>query len=52
MYVRKRTTWSSRDVWECQTCGAILGIAQIKLKMVNGESIRKKTKDAFCEDKA
>lgn len=44
------TTWTSKDLWECENCGAILGVAQIKVKPLNNEpSIRDKTEDASCE---
>ena len=45
------TTWTSTDLWECEDCGAILGLAQIKIKPLKEDpSIRDKTKEAFCED--
>lgn len=48
LYKRKPTTWESRDLWECEDCGAILGIAQIKVKMADkAEYLIDKTKDVF-----
>ena len=50
LYKRMPTTWTSKDLWECENCGAILGVAQIKVKPLNNEpSIRDKTEDASCE---
>lgn len=44
------TTWKSRDLWECEDCGAILGVAKIKVKDIKiNPTLREKTKDAFCE---
>lgn len=42
------TTWTSRDLWECEDCGAILGVAQIKIKMItNKPSMAERTHDAL-----
>ena len=47
------TTWTSRNLWECEECGAILGVAQIKVKTLNNKPILKEqTADAFSEDHA
>ncbi len=44
------TTWVSRDLWECEDCGAILGVAQIKIKPLNNKpTVKELTKDAFSE---
>lgn len=51
LYKRMPTTWTSRDLWECEDCGAILGVAQIKLnKLNNGLTMREKTKDTISEE--
>lgn len=44
------TTWISRDLWECEDCGAILGVAKIKVQTMKMEkTIREKTNNAFSE---
>lgn len=41
----------SRDLWECEGCGAVLGIAQIKVKMLGKASdLIEETKEALSED--
>ena len=31
LYVRMPTTWISRDLWECENCGAILGLKEKRI---------------------
>ncbi len=48
LYARLQTTWSSRELWECQDCGAVLGIVRIKVDPLNKETtLAEKTKDAL-----
>ena len=48
LYARLPTTWSSRELWECQDCGSVLGIAEIKVKSLNSKpTLPEKTKDAL-----
>ena len=48
LYARLPTTWSSRELWECQDCGAVLGITEIKVKSLNSKpNLPEKTHDAL-----
>jgi hypothetical protein len=48
LYKRMPTTWTSQDIWICEDCGAVLGISEIKIKMLNAEpTLSEKTKDAL-----
>jgi len=45
------TTWTSQDLWVCEDCGAVLGVAKIKVKSLKVDpTLRELTKDAFCEE--
>ena len=48
LYARLPTTWSSRELWECQDCGAVLGIVEIKVKSLNIKpTLQEKTHDVL-----
>jgi transcription initiation factor TFIIIB Brf1 subunit/transcription initiation factor TFIIB len=48
LYKRMPTTWTSQDLWVCEDCGAVLGIAEIKIKIAGtAGSLAEKTKVAL-----
>ena len=51
LYKRMPTTWTSQDLWVCEDCNAILGIAEIKIKTMKVEpSLREQKKEHFGEE--
>ena len=34
LYRRLPSTWIATNVWECPECGAVLGLKEVKVKMV------------------
>lgn len=48
LYERLPSTWRSTDCFKCEDCEAILGLKEIKVKMIiNKKSLKDQTKDAL-----
>ncbi len=48
LYRRLPSTWKPANLWECEDCGAILGVSQTKIKTLTTKpSIPEQTKDSL-----